>query len=147
MVGIPAIGDSFLVLLHGVVGAGEAVLAILFEMVLAGGRRCLQESTMQPTPTDIADLEFFDLGADGSDMADDFVPGNHGEHAAAPFVARLVDIRMADAAIINGDGDIVRARRPAFQASKVSGGFWRPLRRRLWRWSWAILLFELPSVT
>ena len=55
----------------------------------------------------VARLEFRDLAADARDNAGNLVPRHHGKHAAAPFVARLMNVGVADAAIFDLYDDIV----------------------------------------
>src|SRR5439155_20700052 len=62
---------------------------------------------------EVAKLELGDCGADLGDAADDLVSGDAGvdsRHHAAPFVARLVEIGVTNAAIQNFDLYILRAR-------------------------------------
>src|SRR3954468_18414172 len=58
----------------------------------------------------IAGLEPGNLATDSGDAADDLVAGHHGEDAARPFVARLMDVGVADAAEQDFDGDVVWLR-------------------------------------
>ena len=60
-------------------------------------------AAMSPT------LNFVDGVADGGDAADDLVAGNHGIDGVAPLVAGHVQVRVADAAVENLDGDFGRA--------------------------------------
>ena len=68
---------------------------------------------------EIAGLELGDGSADGGDAADDLVAGNHGVHGAAPLVAHLVDVGVADAAVVDCNDDVGGAR---FAAVKVKRG-------------------------
>ena len=61
---------------------------------------------MQPTPARSPTLNFVTCAADLDDAADDLVAGNHREDRAAPLVARLVDVGVADAAEENLDRDV-----------------------------------------
>ena len=59
---------------------------------------------------EVAGLEFGDGGADLGDAADDFVAGDagvDGGHDAAPLVAGLVEVGVADAAEEDLDLDVV----------------------------------------
>jgi hypothetical protein len=59
------------------------------------------ESTMQPTAARSPGLNFGDRGADLGDTADDLMARDAGvdrRHDAAPFIADLVEIGVADAA-------------------------------------------------
>ncbi len=55
----------------------------------------------------VADLEALDVAADGGDVADDLVAGHHRVELAAPLAAHLVDVRVADAAVVDGEDDVV----------------------------------------
>ena len=61
---------------RAVVGADEAVLAVLLEPVAAGRRSGRQLSTMQPTPARSPSLEPLHLRADRDHAADDLVAGH-----------------------------------------------------------------------
>ncbi|MOA06365.1 hypothetical protein D3C78_1259960 [compost metagenome] len=66
----------------------------------------------------IADLVAGHAGTDRSDVADDFVAGHAGEHGAVPVVVHEVQVRMADAAVGDCDGDVVVAQGAAFDAQR-----------------------------
>ena len=55
-------------------------------------------------------LELRNITADACHSSDDLMARNHRVGAPSPFVARLVNVGVADAAIKNVDYDIVRAR-------------------------------------
>ena len=57
----------------------------------------------------VADFVFGDFVADGGDSADNFMARHHGIHRTSPFPTDLMDVGMADAAVLNIDGNIVRA--------------------------------------
>jgi hypothetical protein len=57
----------------------------------------------------LADLESFDFGADGGDVANDFVTRDEWELADAPIVGDEMQIAMTDAAVRDGDFDVVRS--------------------------------------
>jgi hypothetical protein len=57
----------------------------------------------------VAHLELGHFGADGRDMADDLVAGDHRIDGVVPFVARGVQVGMAHAAPGDGDRHVVRA--------------------------------------
>jgi hypothetical protein len=50
------------------------------------------------------------LVANRSDAADDLVPRNAGVERPFPFAANLMQVRVADPTISDGDPDVVRAR-------------------------------------
>jgi hypothetical protein len=58
---------------------------------------------------EVALLELRHLGAHARDAADDLVAGHHRVDGAAPLVAHLVDVRVADAAVLNLDEHVARA--------------------------------------
>ena len=98
---------------HPVIGADKALLAILLQPFVA---RCAGLATVNHASyaNDVPDAELADLIAHGSDMADDFMSRHAGIQRAVPFSAHLMQVGMANAAIGNGNGDIVRAHRAAF---------------------------------
>ena len=51
-------------------------------------------------------LEFCDFGANGRDDACDLMAGHHGKNRAAPFIAGLMHVGVADAAESDVNGDI-----------------------------------------
>jgi hypothetical protein len=55
-----------------------------------------------------ADLELGYLRAHLLHKSDNFVPGYHGIDCVAPFVARLVNVRVANATELNGDMNVFR---------------------------------------
>ncbi len=59
-----------------------------------------------------------------SDAADDLVARHQRVHGDAPFVARLVNVGVAHAAVQDIDGDVVRARAATFEGhgSQRAGG-------------------------
>lgn len=73
---------------------------------------------------EIADLEFGDLIADAGNAPDDFVAGHHRINGVAPFAAHLMDIGMADAAKLDFDENIARAKVAALEipGRKLVGG-------------------------
>jgi hypothetical protein len=72
-----------------------------------------------PSSDHFADLEAGDLVAHRADAADDFVARHDRIDAAVPFVAGLMDIGVADAAVKDVDHYVVRARVTALE---VVGG-------------------------
>ena len=90
-----------------VVGAGEAVVAILFLAVVTG-RAMAATIDQAADPGEVADLELRYLIADGDHTADDLVTGNRRIEGVLPFVAGGVQVGMAHAAEQDLDPDIVR---------------------------------------
>src|SRR5690606_1919367 len=122
--GVAAVGGRAGVALAAVVGGGHAVLAVL---LLAGrALRARAAGVDEAAHADgVAGLEPGHGRADGGHAADDLVPGHHREDAAAPFVACLVDVAVADAAPEDVDGHVVRARRTALdreRRQRAAGG-------------------------
>jgi hypothetical protein len=68
-----------------------------------------QESTKQPTPARSPILNVFTAGPTLNDRTDDFMTRHHGKNRAAPFVARLMNIRVADAAVSGRNERVMRA--------------------------------------
>src|SRR6185437_5022463 len=93
-----------------VVGAGESVLAVVFLAILARG--AMPATVDHAADADgVAGLETLHVLADRGDGADDLVARHGWIQCILPFVARRVQVGMADAAIKNVDGHVVRARR------------------------------------
>jgi hypothetical protein len=91
-----------------VVGAGEAVLAIILFTVLA--RVAVAATVDHAADADrVAGLEAFHVLADRGDGADDFVARHRRVLRVVPFVAYGVQVRVTHAAIEDVDGDIVRS--------------------------------------
>ncbi len=63
----------------------------------------------------VADLELRDLRADSGNHTCNFMARHHRVTRIAPFVAGLVDIGMADAAILDGNDDVIVIRFTAFE--------------------------------
>jgi hypothetical protein len=95
-------------LLDAHIGADLTLLAILFEILVA--RAALAATVDQAADTgQFADLERGDGAADFRHATDNLMAGNAWVVGVAPFAARKMHIRMADAAIEDVDPDIVRA--------------------------------------
>jgi hypothetical protein len=116
-VGITAVGHAAGNLVRRVVGEGRALLAELFEAVLAilAGAAGIHHAA---DGGDVAFLEFFDVCADFHHAPDDFMAGHAGIGCAVPFIADDVDIRMADAAEKNLYLHIMRAGFAALQGKR-----------------------------
>ena len=98
-VGITAVGHAAGNFVRGVVGergAGQAKLLQVFLAVFAGAAGIHHAAD----GGDVAFLEFFDVRAGLDDAADDFVAGHAGisRRVPVPFIARDVDVGVADAA-------------------------------------------------
>ena len=92
---------------RAVVGAGEAVVAILLLAVVTG-RAMAATIDQAADPGEVADLELRHLVADGDHTADDLVTGNRRIEGVLPFVAGGVQVGMAHAAEQDLDPDVFR---------------------------------------
>src|ERR1700676_3210139 len=123
-VGITPVGDSAENLVLAVVGQGQAILAIL---LFAGAATGAGSARVHHAPDggDVAFLEFLDGAAPLNDAADDFMArdaGIDGWHDHLPFVAHLVQVGMANAAVQNFDLDVLRTRGAALQSERRHRG-------------------------
>ena len=121
VVGVAAVGDRAVVA-PGVVGADEALDAVVFQARLAVGADAAGVD-QHADAGQVAGLEPGHLRADRRHAADDLVAGHHGIHRAAPLVAHLVDVGVADAAVGDLDDHIARARFAALKAVGTSADF------------------------
>ena len=129
--GIAAIGRGLTVALVAVIGERHAGLAILL-FARKAGLAFAAGIDEAADADDVALVPLADMVADRGDTAHDLVPGHHGEDRAAPFVAGLVNVGMANAAIEDVDQDLVGARLAPLDAvrgkrrrrrlSRVGGG-------------------------
>jgi len=71
----------------------------------------------------VSNFKFRDFRADGRDDAGDLMAGHHRILGAAPFVARLMDVRVADAAEFDLDGNVEFARLAAIESEGSDGRF------------------------
>jgi catalase (peroxidase I) len=69
----------------------------------------------------IAYFVFSDIRTDGGNFAYDFVAGHQGVNGNAPFVAGLMDVGMAHAAVENLDRDVVEPWAAAFEFYRGEG--------------------------
>ncbi len=127
-VGVAAVGDAAGVLVGEVVGEGE-VGAELLEARLALGAGAVGVDHAADRG-EVAGLELGDGGADLGDAADDLVAGNagiDGGHHAAPLVAGLVEIGVADAAEENLDLHVVS------RLDRAARSWWRQAAMSRWQ--------------
>ncbi|MCY1237720.1 hypothetical protein D9M72_504290 [compost metagenome] len=112
-VGIAALGRRLTVGFHAVIGHDQTG-HVMFQIHIArgAGGAGIDEAADAGAVTD---FELGDLGANRRHDADDLVAGNHREGRIAPFVAGLVDVGVADAAIFDVDHHVVVARLAAFE--------------------------------
>ena len=73
---------------------------------------------------EIAGLELRHVAANLHDAADDFMAGDHGIDGVPPFVAGLVQVGVADAAVEDLD-DHIGGERVATLDGKGASGKWR----------------------
>jgi hypothetical protein len=66
-------------------------------------------------PGQVAYAEFGHVVSNGHYGPDDFVPGNHRKNGAAPFVADLVQIGMANATIFYIEPNVMRTQFASFE--------------------------------
>jgi hypothetical protein len=69
-----------------------------------------QEFDCQPRPTRWPTVDQLHLRADGRHLADDLVAGNEGILADAPVIGDEMKVAVADAAVGDGDLDLLRAQ-------------------------------------
>ncbi len=120
--GVAAVGDVARHAVLAVVGADEAVLAVLLEAFRAA--RAGAAGVDQTADADqLADLEARHLRANRGDAAHDFVARHHREDRVAPFVARLVQIGVADAAVQHVDLDVEFAQVARLEFERGEFGF------------------------
>src|SRR5581483_8901508 len=105
---IAAVSRRLFVLLVAVVSEAPAALAVL---LVAGPARLAFAARIDETADayGVAGAIFFHLPADGGDAAHDLVAGDHWKYRVGPFAARLVNVRVADAAINDIDQHIAPA--------------------------------------
>ena len=106
--GVTSEGVPAEVLIGAVVGEGRPREAELLQTLLAT-RASTTGIDHAARGTDVAHLEFRDLGADRGHTADDLVTGDAGVARAGPFTAGRMHIGMADAAEENFHFDVSRA--------------------------------------
>ncbi len=122
-VGVSAVGDSSGVLVREVIGEG-GVGAELLEACLAFGADAVGID-QAADGGEIAGLELGDFRPNLGDAADDFMAGNagvDGGHNAAPLIAGLVEVGVADAAEENFDLDVVAGGIAALDGVGSKGG-------------------------
>src|SRR5271155_5606845 len=102
------------VLLNGVVSPYGSVNTILLKALFAL-LACAARIDKAANANLVANLELRDLTADRCHSPGNFMAGNRGEDRAAPLVARLVNVRVAYATILNLDSNILLAQIAAFK--------------------------------
>ena len=96
--GVSAVSWGFTVSLITVIGSGHSAIAVLLKAsfaVLTGSAGVYEYADANS----IADFPFGDIRSDGRDGSNDFVAGDHWIDRSTPFVARLVEVGVADAAV------------------------------------------------
>ncbi len=107
--GIAAIGGAAVLGVRAVVGEGGAAFAQLLQTGPAG----FALATRIHQAADggqVAFPEFFDAGAGAHDASDNFVTGHAGIGGAIPFIARLMHVGVANAAVENLEFNLLRPR-------------------------------------
>ncbi len=104
-----------------VVGADEAVLAVLLETFIAGAAM-LATADHATDADDIARCETGDVRTDGADATDDLVAGHTRIPRAGPLGTYRVQIGMTDAAERDVDLYVIRSRGPRRGMSIASSG-------------------------
>ncbi len=104
--GVATVGDLTVGVLAVVRGdeALDAVVLQALQAVLALQARADENAD----PYAVTWLERGDVASDFLDDAGDLVPRNHGEDRGEPLFACLMDIRVADAGVLDVDEHIVR---------------------------------------
>src|SRR6185312_11891997 len=116
VVRVAAVGHAA-VGLRRVVGHRGPALAIVLQPALAPRARPARIH-QAPHPRPVARLHLRHGGAHPAHPAHDLVPRHHRVHRRAPFVARDVDVRVANAAIRDADLHIPRPWRPPLERKR-----------------------------
>ena len=121
--GVTAHGVATVDSVRGGIGHGRAFQAILLQ-VLGTSFAVSARVDHAANADQVADLVRGHFVAHGGDAADDLVARHQRVHGNAPFVARLVDVGVAYAAVKDVDGDVVRARAATLEGhgSQRAGG-------------------------
>ena len=120
LLGVAALGRLAVVALavvghDGALGA-ELLLAVLAELALAARVDHAADADA------VADLVLRDAVTDGRDDTGDLVAGDHGEDGAAPLLADLVDVAVADAGELDVDEDVVVTQVAVLDGPGLEGG-------------------------
>lgn len=97
--GVSAVGGCDAVPLFAVIGEGEVAFAILLQAFLAG-LACPAGTDEAADPHGLTGGELFDGGLDFIHRADDFMSRHYRKERSAPFIPRLVHIRMANPTVL-----------------------------------------------
>ena len=119
--GVTAVG-GFAFFVERIVGEDSPHFAIIFE---TGFARCAGAAGIDHAADggEITYSEFLYSAADLRNFADDFVARNHGKDSREPVVVDLVKVGMADAAIFDGDHNVIRKRIAALEIERLDGRF------------------------
>src|SRR5690606_6083574 len=104
-----------------VVGHHGAALAVLLEpgaALLALAAAVHHAADADP----VAGLHVGDGAADLRDDAGDLVAGHHRKDGLTPFLAHLVDVGVADARVLDLDGDVLRTELTPLDGAGDEGG-------------------------
>ncbi|MNP11169.1 hypothetical protein D3C76_1033430 [compost metagenome] len=121
VLGVAAAGHFTTDAVQAVIGRCHALGAMGLLVLFAG--RALLAAVDQATHGDqVASTVAADGRSHGRDATDDFMARYARETSTFPVVVHVVHVRMADAAIVNVDGDIIVAQGTAFEAQGLKGG-------------------------
>ncbi|MNF85278.1 hypothetical protein D3C84_676660 [compost metagenome] len=120
-VGVTAHGVAAIHAVRGGVSHGRALEAVLLEVGLAGFAATARVDHAADTDQ-IADLMPGDIRTHGGHFANDLVARHQRINGNAPFVACLMDVRVADAAVENLDGHVVGPWAAPFEFHWGEGG-------------------------
>jgi hypothetical protein len=121
---IAAEGVAARALLRPVIGAGEAVLAILLQPLLAGaaGKAGVDHAAHADN---VAGFELRDCAADLGHFPNNLMAWHARIAGAAPLAPRRMEIGMADAAKADCNNDVFRARIAPLEAEGLEFGIGR----------------------
>lgn len=119
-VGITAHGIAAVDPIRGGVSHGRAFEAILLEVRLTGFAAAAGVDHAADADQ-IAYLVTGDIRTDSGDFSDDLMAGHQRINGNAPFVACLVDVGVADAAVKNFDRHVVGAQAATFEFHRGEG--------------------------
>src|ERR1700679_3110659 len=97
-----------------VVRQNQACCAVLFQ-ALAALRALMARIDEGADAHSVTDLILRHFAADRANHAGDLVTGNHWKDGTAPLIAGLMNIGMANAAILDVDSDVALPRHTAFE--------------------------------
>src|SRR5262249_24884434 len=112
---VAALSRGLAVAFDVVIGTDKAVFAKLLQAVFAAF--AFPAGVHQATHAGVVShLEFADLRSDTGYAAHNLVSWDHRQRAAAPFIPGLMDVGVANAAIVDLDQDVAAAELAAFES-------------------------------